>query len=180
MFSEILALTLFAAVAPEVHEKCLNATDFSGCVKMHERPEPSPDDVRAWERPDGAIVVFDPKSVSSMEVRGETGRYIRYSYRLRTWDPGFAGVRTPIVSSTSFSGNTAYTTVSGGQLIGARAAGPSAKYWTVECDCKDYTANWSGDFSGWIRVKDQQASWAKEALSIMNEFCPKLTEKKPV
>jgi hypothetical protein len=142
---------------------------------MHERRQPSPDDVRAWERSNGDIVLFDPKSVSSMEVRGETGRYIRYKYRLTTWDPGFAGVRTPIVSRTSFSGKTAYTTVSGGQLIGARAAGPSTNYKTVECDCKDYTANWSDDFLGWIRVREKQAVWAKEALLIMNEFCPKPT-----
>jgi hypothetical protein len=175
----VLTSLLIASVDAGIHEKCIDAKDYSGCVKMNERPESSPDDLRAWQRSDGDIVVFDPKSVNPMTIKGSTGRYLSYRYTLTYWDPGFSGIRTPIVSSTTVSGSSYYTTITGGQLIGARAAGPSKQFWTVECDCKDYTANWSGDFSGWIRVKEKGQAWAKEAVLIMDEFCPKLDHHSP-
>jgi len=176
MMIGLITSLLIASVDPIIHEKCIDAKDYAGCVKMNERPGSSPVDLRAWQRSDGDIVMFDPKSVSAMTVRGSTGRYLSYRYSLTYWDPGFSGIRTPIVSSTTVSGSSYYTTIAGGQLIGARAAGPSKKFWIVECDCKDYTANWSGDFAGWIRVKDNDQEWAKEAVLVMDEFCPKLDQ----
>ena len=55
--------------------------------------------------------------------------------------------------------------------------------WTVQADCRDYTANWDKDNSGWDKVKDPdmclkngEASGkygsAMEAKAVLDEFCP--------
>ena len=55
--------------------------------------------------------------------------------------------------------------------------------WGVQADCKDYTANWDKDSTGWQLVDDpdmylkpgepsSQYNPTKEAKAVLDEFCP--------
>lgn len=59
--------------------------------------------------------------------------------------------------------------------------------WQVQADCKDYTANWDQDGSGWFNVRNpsmylgpkegrrgnaRKYNSTKEAKAVLDEFCP--------
>ena len=47
--------------------------------------------------------------------------------------------------------------------------------WRVDADCFDYTADWQGDNRGWRNLKKGHYKEAyKEALDILDEFCPQM------
>ena len=86
---------VLAEVSPEIHKVCSEAKDYLGCVNAHGQPPQTPDSKRRWERDDGDIVIFDPKSVKAINVNGSFGRYLVYRYVLRTYDAGSRDVSVP-------------------------------------------------------------------------------------
>ena len=46
--------------------------------------------------------------------------------------------------------------------------------WIADADCEDYTVNWEGDVGGWRDVRVHQKESSKEALKILDEFCPQM------
>ena len=73
-----------AGVDPAVHNICKDVKDYMGCVKANSKEflEEDKNAKRTFTRDDGKTVIFDPKSVVAQNVRGEYGRYIKFSYRL--------------------------------------------------------------------------------------------------
>lgn len=177
---------ILAEVNPEVHKICSDAKDYLGCINAHNQPSRiSPDIKRKWERDDGDIVIFDPKSAKAINLNGGFGRYLTYRYVLRTYDAGSRGVnipgyQMPSTATTNVIGNTAFTTVNPGAVVGAvsipgRPGGPVAQYWSVQADCRDYTADWDGDREGWRKLSpESNRPSTKEARAVLDEFCPQM------
>ena len=89
----------------------------------------------------------------------------------------------PSTATTSVYGNTAYTTITPGATVGAfsipgRAGGPVSRTWKVQADCVDFTADWEGDDQGWrkLRSTSLKEDSSKEAVGILEEFCPRMAE----
>jgi hypothetical protein len=176
---------VLAEISPEIHKICSDTKDYLGCVNAHGQPPQAPDGKRRWERDDGDIVKFDPKSVKAINMNGGFGRYLIYRYVLRTYDAGSRGVNVPgyqmpSTATTNVIGNTAFTRINPGAVVGGisipgRPGGPVAKNWTVQADCRDYTADWDGDGEGWSKLSiETNRSATKEARAILDEFCPQM------
>ena len=67
---------VLAEISPETHKICSDTKDYLGCVNAHGQPPQAPDGKRRWERDDGDIVTFDPKSVKAINMNGGFGRYL--------------------------------------------------------------------------------------------------------
>ena len=158
----LAALALPTAVNSGVDKKtaefCLKATDFAGCVETmtrgldRKRKDDIDDGLTTWTRDNGVIVRMRRDSVKAIKPNGEYGRYIQWNYSQNN----------------------------------------SSKTWKVEGDCKEYTVNWEPDDYGWIPVRDIEyllennrkarkhgSKWkyepAREAQSVLNEFCPQMS-----
>jgi len=175
------------SVPPELHQLCIEAKDYAGCVKTQSTGVPKDDGKRRWERDDGDVVVFDPLSVKAIMVNEKFGRYMEYRYVLRgisAGSPGFStpGVQMPSIARTNVYGSTAYTTITPGATVGAvsipgKPGGAFSSNWRVEVDCIDYTANWDGDSESWRKLRNIQPDdkpSSREARKIMDEFCPQM------
>ena len=46
--------------------------------------------------------------------------------------------------------------------------------WSVDADCQDYTADWKGDEEPWRNLRAHKRDSSKEALKILDEFCPQM------
>jgi len=154
----LLAQSAAPVVPPEIHQLCLDAKDYQGCVNAQVAQPVDVNGKRRWERDSGELIVFDPLSVKAIQVRGQWGRYIEYRYTYRGYQQGTAGysspgVQMPSTATTSVYGNTAYTTITPGATVGAfsipgRAGGPVSRAWKVQADCVEFTADWEGDDQG--------------------------------
>jgi hypothetical protein len=186
--SFLLAQSAAPVVPPEIHKLCLDAKDYQGCVNAQTSKPADPNGKRRWERDSGEVIVFDPLSVKALQVRGQWGRYIEYRYTYRGYQQGSAGysspgVQMPSTATTSVYGNSAYTTITPGATVGAfsipgRAGGPISRSWKVQADCLEFTADWEGDDQGWRKLRSAplKEDSSKEAVEILKEFCPKMTE----
>jgi hypothetical protein len=184
----LLAQATASVVPPEIHKLCLDAKDYQGCVSAQTTQLAGPNEKRRWERDSGEVIIFDPTSVKAIQVRGQWGRYIEYRYTYRGYQEGSTaysspGVQMPSTATTSVYGNTAYTTITPGATIGAfsipgRAGGQVSRAWKVQADCTEFTADWEGDDQGWrkLRAASLKEDSSKEALKILEEFCPKMPE----
>jgi hypothetical protein len=174
-------------IPPEIHNLCLEAKDYAGCVQAQILGAPKDDGKKRWERDDGNTVVFDPSSVKALKMNGKHGRYLEYRYVLRGVQAGTAGfnspgVQMPSTATTNIVGSTAFTTITPGATVGAvsipgRPGGAFSTSWRVEVDCLDYTANWDGDSESWRKLRtinEEDKASSKEARKIMDEFCPQM------
>ena len=153
----LAAFALPTAVNAEIDKKtaefCMKATDFAGCVETMQRGLPSKqkkdvqEGLRTWTRDNGAIIRMRLSSIVALMKKGKYGRYIEYRYSLEDKTGGWD--------------------------------------WMVQADCEDYTANWDQDSTGWFKVRDpdmylRPGEWkgkyssAKEAKTVLDEFCPKI------
>lgn len=175
-------------VPPDIHKLCLDAKDYQGCVNAQGAQSNNSGSKRRWERDSGELIVFDPTSVKAIQIKGQWGRYLEYRYTYRGYQQATAGysspgVQMPSTATTSMYGNTAYTTITPGATVGAfsipgSAGGPVSRMWRVQVDCVEYTADWDGDGQGWrnLRASSLKEDSSKEAVKILDEFCPKMSE----
>ena len=193
------ALALPTAVNAEVdravHNLCKDVSDYMGCVKANSKKEkPDKNAKRKFTRDDGYNVVFDPKSVEAVKIRGNYGRYLKFKYRINYYRGSSYIPKTQITpdrvstntygtinsygSSGSFSGNS-YSTITPGASFGGFSipGGMRSRVLEVTADCQDYTADIKGDGQGWLKLKgsekDTQVS-SEMVLDFMNEFCPQM------
>ena len=207
-FTLIIALSfaplIRAGVDPEIHRMCKDVNDYLGCVKANsksgfkffgnKKEKIDKKAKRKFTRDDGYNVVFDPKSVEAIKIRGDYGRYLKFNYRINYYQGSSYIPKTQITpdrvstntygtinsygSSASFSGNS-YSTVTPGASFGGFTipGGMRSRVVEVTADCKDYTADLKGDGQGWRKLKgsgkDTQVS-SEMVLDLMNEFCPQM------
>ncbi len=207
-FTLIIALSfaplIRAEVDPEIHRMCKDVNDYLGCVKANsksgfkffgnKKEKIDKNAKRKFTRDDGYNVVFDPKSVEAIKIRGDYGRYLKFNYRINYYQGSSYIPKTQITpdrvstntygtinsygSSASFSGNS-YSTVTPGASFGGFTipGGMRSRVVEVTADCNDYTADLKGDGQGWRKLKgsgkDTQVS-SEMVLDLMNEFCPQM------
>ena len=182
-----------AGVDPAVHNICKDVKDYMGCVKANSKEflEEDKNAKRTFTRDDGKTVIFDPKSVVAQNVRGEYGRYIKFSYRLNYYRGSSYVPQTQItpdrVSTNTFGtinsfgggasySGTSYSTITPGATMGGFSipGGMRSREWVVEVDCEDYTVNHVGDGGGWISFNRRLSEEGKTAKAIADEFCPQM------
>ena len=183
-FTLIIALSfaplIRAGVDPEIHRMCKDVNDYLGCVKANsksgfkffgnKKEKIDKKAKRKFTRDDGYNVVFDPKSVEAIKIRGDYGRYLKFNYRINYYQGSSYIPKTQITpdrvstntygtinsygSSASFSGNS-YSTVTPGASFGGFTipGGMRSRVVEVTADCKDYTADLKGDGQGWRKLK---------------------------
>jgi len=139
-------------VDPKIAEFCMKAQDFAGCVQTMTGGLP-------------------PKQ----KMDAEEG--------LRTWtrESGVV-VRMRVASVVAMK--------SAGNQYGSHIkwvygrTGTNNEGWQkeVQADCKNYTADWNEDRTGWLDVKDPEKyrrdsgtyEPVREAKAVMDEFCPQI------
>lgn len=207
-FTLIIALSfaplIKAGVDPEIHRMCKDVNDYLGCVKANsksgfkffrnKKEKIDKNAKRKFTRDDGYNVVFDPKSVEAVKIRGNYGRYLKFNYRINYYQGSSYIPKTQITpdrvstntygtinsygSTGSFSGNS-YSTITPGASFGGFSipGGMRSRLLEVTADCQDYTADIKGDGRGWLKLKgsekDTQVS-SEMVLDFMNEFCPQM------
>ena len=196
-----------AEVTDEIHNRCKDVSDYMGCVKANsksgfrffgnkkdKKDKKDKNAKRKFTRDDGINVVFDPKSVEAVKIRGNYGRYLKFNYRINYYQGSSYIPKTQITpdrvstntygtinsygSTGSFSGNS-YSTITPGASFGGFSipGGMRSRLLEVTADCQDYTADIKGDGQGWLKLKgsekDTQVS-SEMVLDFMNEFCPQM------
>ncbi len=199
-----LPTAVYAEVTDEIHNRCKDVSDYMGCVKANSKSgfkffgnkkrKIDKNAKRKFTRDDGYNVVFDPKSVEAVKVRGNYGRYLKFNYRINYYRGSSYIPKTQITpdrvttntygtinsygSTGSFSGNS-YSTITPGASFGGFTipGGMRSRVIEVTADCQDYTADLKGDGQGWRKLKgsekDTQVS-SEMVLDLMNEFCPQM------
>ena len=178
LVSAILICGSSQAVENNVHEKCLKASDYKGCVEAHTT---KPNQKSAIDD----FVIKD--SVAQINLRGSYGRYISFVGRA-----SFPTVTTGFGSSTSnwnSNGNAAGSSAStdGFATGSASARGYGSGFsssstvqegwytgnFTYNLDCIEGTADRINDASfgsqkpGWFNVNEDPT-----ALMAYKEYCP--------
>ena len=155
-----LVLPVQAEIDKKIAEFCLKATDFAGCVESMSKKE----------------VPFKQKQDAMQGMRTWT-RTTGVVVRMRT-----ASVKAMRNKNGEFGTHIRWNY--------SRTTGEgSGSSWQVEGNCKEFTANWKGDMTGWTNVKDPEelmrksSAWnnkaaqyepAIEAKAVLTEFCPQM------
>ena len=182
----------FEAISETLHEQCLKATDYIGCVKANSNPgltEQSgvdnfgfriPDNSVPHRRSDGTISYFFPKSIAGVQNKGSYGRYLTWTYTYHYIQKPTAGYWTPGFQQCSKIGSIRTCRTAGRHFIPGQQGGPRTTTWRVYGDCKDYTAKWKDDGKSWQRLhrenRDFSSEKKEEAREVMNNACPNIND----
>ena len=164
-------LPAHAGVPEEIHKRCIDAKDYTGCVNAQNSTSGEKSATVT-----GDPFWFDVNSVKQLRARGEYGRYLTFNGRTvfnaydYGWSSGtFSGNALSENNSTSISGVRSGLSVSGTTRTGA---------FTYHLDCKEGTADRLGDSAyaqedtaGWFPVvKDPTAQ------AVYTKYCKSISE----
>ena len=112
----------------------------------------------------GGTVEIHPESIKAKKIRNKYGRYLTFFINLKIYQEpttGYSspGYRTPTYANTTIIGNTATTTITGGQIIGGRnvpstPGGNRFLGFQYTADCIDYTFSWERRSNGMAICKE--------------------------
>jgi len=182
-------------VSNKIHKRCKDAKDYVGCVQMMGEDKVSSRKnysvnkygYRKYVTYKGGTVEIHPDSIKAKKIRNKYGRYLTFFINLKIYQEpttGYSspGYRTPTYADTTIIGNTATTTITGGQIVGARnvpstPGGNRFLGFQYTADCIDYTFDGKGDQMGWQNVKNFRPDSVGGTIGqIMDEFCPKINQ----
>ncbi len=180
-------------VSEEVHEKCLKAADYLGCVEAQTdgispltKPNnvdqfglPTPAGAIAHTRRDGTISYFFPDSVVAIKNKNKYGRYLSWRYIYHYNDPGTPGFWKPGTQICTGSGTLRRCFQTPSVFVRGRPAGPRSTSWRVDGDCVDYTAKWEKDGRPWKSLnggRSFESEKLEEAREILQSHCPKIDQ----
>ena len=201
LFGLLIPLTLQSPawasteVSEEVHEKCLKASDYLGCVEAQtEGISPittsknidrfglqTPRGAVAHTRRDGAIRYFFPDSVVAVKNKNKYGRYLSWRYIYHYNDPGTPGYWKPGTQTCTGVGSLKKCVQTASVFVRGRPSGPRSLSWRVDGDCIDYTAKWEKDGKPWQSLKGGrsfESEKLEEAREILQSYCPKIGQLK--
>lgn len=178
------AAQVASGIPERVHELCLKANDYLGCVRANvpelaagkpTAPKNSKDrfglnipaESVAHERADGTISYFFPGSVKSVEHKGNRSRYITWRYTYHYYQQPTAGYWTPGRLSCTFVGTIKTCSIVGRRYVPGNPGGPRSRTWQVVGDCDDRTAKWLNDGKPWQSLQDR--SFSSEQFEEANE-----------
>lgn len=166
-----LGLPANAGVPDEIHKRCIDAKDYTGCVGAQNSTS-----VIQKTTVDQDPFWYDENSIKQLRARGEYGRYLTFNGRTifnaydYEWGSGSA-------TGSAWSGsNSASASVSGsGMSINATTRSGA---FTYHLDCKEGTADRLGDAqyaqedtAGWFKVmKDRTAQ------AVYSKYCSRISE----
>ena len=168
------ALITPAAAAETARDRCLKAADYEGCMKYESNSE------QAESNPIREIAINPSQSVwfKTDEFYVNDGRYIVFNMHAKWWARGYSapGYTSPSYATTNIYGNTAYTTITGGQTTGGVTvpAGWQYKNMRTQIDCKDWTFDQKGDSAGWKDLNFINGR-GKVIQDLADEFCSEMT-----
>ena len=182
-------------VSEDVHEKCLKAADYLGCVEaqtdgispitssknVDRFGLPTPGGAVAHIRRDGTISYFFPDSVVAVKNKTKSGRYLSWQYTYPYNDPGVRSYWKPGIYRCTGQGRLRRCIQTPSVFVRGRPSGPRSNNWRVLGDCIDYTAKWEKDGEPWKSVKggrNFESEKTEEALEILNSYCPKINQLK--
>ena len=182
----------FEAIPEALHEQCLQAVDYLGCVKANSNPGisqqtgednfglPIPSNSIPNRRQDGTISYFNPQSIAAVRNKGAYGRYITWTYSYHYMQTPTAGYWTPGYQQCSKVGSIRTCRTVGQRYIPGQPGGPQSRQWRVFADCVDYTAKWQHDGQPWQTItrqtRDFTSEQKEEAREVMNSSCPKIDD----
>ena len=192
VFSPVWAST---EVSEDVHEKCLKAADYLGCVeaqtdgispittskKVDRFGLPTPGGAVAHVRRDGEISYFFPNSVVALKNKNKYGRYLSWQYTYHYNDPGTRSYWRPGTYRCTGQGIFRQCVQTPSVFVRGRPSGPRSDSWKVLGDCVDYTAKWEKDGEPWKSVnggRKFESEKLEEALEVLNGYCPKINQLK--
>ena len=188
-----VSLPVQAGVDPEVHKLCKDVKDYVGCVQMMSGGATTSEKTyqvnkfgyRKYKTFKGGSVEIHPQSIKAKKIRNKYGRYLTFFVdRTKYFQPtsGYSspGYQTPSYATTTIYGNTARTTITGGQTYGginipSTPGGIRFKGFPITADCIDYTFDAKDDGQGWLNVRAERPDSAKGIIGqILDEFCPQM------
>ena len=188
-----------AEVSDKIHNRCKDVKDYVGCVQMMsedmgEDKVGSPKNYqvnnygyRKYITYTGDSLEIHPQSIKAKKIKNKYGRYLTFFVDRRMYvEPtsGFSspGYQTPSYAQTNIYGNTATTTITGGQTVGGinipgTPGGIRFKGFPITADCIDYTFDAKGDGGGWQNISTFRPDSAGGIIGqILDEFCPKMDQ----
>ena len=182
-------------ISEDVHEKCLKASDYLGCVEaqtdgislittsknVDRFGLPTPGGAVAHLRRDGTISYFFPNSVVAIKNKNKYGRYLSWQYTYHYQDPGTRSYWRPGTFRCTGQGILRRCIKTPSVFARGRPAGPRSDSWKVLGDCVDYTAKWEKDGGPWKSVnggRNFESEKLEEALEVLNGYCPKINQLK--
>ncbi len=184
-----------AEVSEDVHEKCLKAADYLGCVEaqtdgispitksnnVDRFGLPTPGGAVAHIRRDGTISDFFPDSVVAVKNKNKYGRYLSWRYIYHYIDPGVPGYWKPGTQICTGHGSLRRCIRTPSVFVRGRPSGPRSTSWRVDGDCVDYTAKWEKDGEPWKSLtggRHFESEKVEEAREILQSYCPKIDQLK--
>ena len=177
------------SIAEDSHNKCLQASDYKGCMEYQEGSstritetgsEPGTVDV-AEPKPYN----YDPESVMQLKIRGSYGRYLTFIGKTVNEYAGTSGYMTPgspgsvrCTTSPGFGAySSSYTTCSRSGYVAptyipGTPGGVQNRKYRYELDCQDMTFDRKGDYAGgmsnkgWMSVDNDPT-----AQAVANRYC---------
>ena len=184
------ATNAFETIPEALHEQCLQAADYLGCVKANSNPAvtqqtgvdqfglPIPANSVPHQRQDGTVSYFNPDSIAAVRNKGSYGRYITWTYTYHYIQKPTAGYWTPGYQQCSKVGTIKTCRTVGQRYIPGTPGGPRSTSWRVYGDCVDYTAKWVNDGNPWQKIhrdsRDFNSEKREEAREVMNNACPRI------
>jgi hypothetical protein len=182
-------------VSEDVHEKCLKAADYLGCVeaqtdgispittskKIDRFGLPTPGGAVAHIRRDGTISYFFPNSVVAVKNKNKYGRYLSWQYTYHYNDPGTRSYWRPGAYRCTGQGMLRRCVQTPSVFVRGRPSGPRSNSWRVLGDCVDYTAKWEKNGEPWKSVhggRNFESEKFEEVLEVLNGYCPKINQLK--
>jgi len=185
-------VTAFTSIPERIHEQCLNAKDYLGCVKANSDPStlnqsgpdqfglPVPAGSVPNQRQDGTISYFFPNSIAGVKNKGRYGRYITWTYTYHYNQQPRPGYWTSGYRQCDRVGKTEVCRQVGQRYIRGQRGGPTAITWRVFGDCVDYTVKWKNDGQAWQSINKEERNFEsdkkEEAKEILDSQCPRIKE----
>lgn len=181
-------------IPEKLHEQCLQAADYMGCVKANLNPAklqpasidrfglPIPQGAVANVRRDGTISYFFPASVQGVMTKGTYGRYLTWKYSYHYNQAARNGYWTGGSISCSSVGTIKNCRIVGRTYVPGYSGGPRTMSWQVIGDCVDYTAKWINNRESWQQLsggRSFESEKLEEAREILNSACPRLKDLPP-
>ena len=184
-----------AEVSEDVHEKCLKAADYLGCVEaqtdgisalttsknIDRFGLPTPGGAVAHIRRDGTISYFFPDSVVAVKNKNKYGRYLSWQYTYHYNDPGTPSYWRPGTYQCNGQGIFRQCVQTPSVFVKGRPSGPRSASWKVFGDCVDYTAKWEKDGEPWKSLnggRNFESEKIEEAREVLQSYCPKVDQLK--
>ena len=166
-----------AGISKEAHNACKEVKDYKGCVESWSSGVVNYKSLIREYRDSFGHFFVNMNEVQSKVVEGKPkDSYWKFKMTQEYYRNGMSlpGYTSPYNATTTFFGNQAFTTFTGGQTVGAIniPSGYRTRVYKVEVDCSSRTTDIKGDGKGWLNYGEGSTGGLALITTVANEACP--------